>query len=256
MRTYYYQTTTDDVVHSANQKYNLSDNYSIFPTSFAGRLWNKIARRLAHLFGLLYAKLILHVEIIGKEKISSLTGGFFVYGNHTQPVGDVFIPFTIFPNKNLYAIAEQANWGIPFIGKFLVRYGGLPVGKNIKQAGKLVKAIQTIICDKKGIVLIYPEAHVWPYYPKIRPFDETSMHFPVSLDAPSFTLTTTYQKRKKGKRPKITLYLDGPFYPDKTLSRKQAQAKLHNKIWNSFNSHAKLSNYSYYKYQRIKRGED
>src|SRR5699024_12184657 len=109
-----------------------------------------------------------------------------INGNHTSHMLDVFTLLTILPIKNFYAIANQANWGIPFIGKYLVRYGGLPVGKNMKQSLKLIKAIQTVIKDKKGEILIYPEAHVWPYYTKIRQFDATSMQCPVKLKATSF----------------------------------------------------------------------
>lgn len=165
-------------------------------------------------FGWIYSRGILHVHIIGKEKLKKVSNyGYFVYGNHTQPMGDVFTPLTIFPVKNFYAVARQANWGIPFIGKHLVRYGGLPVGNNIKQSIKLIKAIQTVIRDKKGVVLIYPEAHVWPYYTKIRPFDETSMHFPISLNVPSFTATSTYRKSKFLKSPKSRSTLTDHFIP-------------------------------------------
>ena len=76
------------------------------------------------------------------------------------------------------------------------------------------------------------------------------MHFPVYLNVPSFTATTTYQKRRFSKKPKITIYLDGPFYPDRTLPKKLAQAKLHDKIFKSLTYRSKKSNYSYYKYKQ------
>ncbi|GAA3630410.1 1-acyl-sn-glycerol-3-phosphate acyltransferase [Lactobacillus hamsteri] len=256
MKTYYYEKTTDDVVNSAQQDFALPDDYQILPTSLPSRIWNKIARILATGFGWIYSRGFLHVHVVGKEKLQQIHNqGYFVYGNHTQPMGDVFTPLTVFPIKNFYAIAGQANWGIPFIGKHLVRYGGLPVGNDIKQSIKLIKAIQTIISDKKGVVLIYPEAHVWPYYTQIRPFDETSMHFPVSLNAPSFTATSTYRKSKLFKRPKITVYIDGPFYPNKNLSKKQAQKNLYEQIWKSLTSRAKLSNYNYYNYEKTTRNK-
>ena len=113
---------------------------------------------------------------------------------------------------------------------------------------KLIKAIKTVIKDKKGEVLIYPEAHVWPYYTKIRPFDATSMHFPVQLNAPSFVMTKTYHKRRFGKRPRAVVYIDGPFYPDQTLSRKEAQNKLHDEIQKTLIDRAKLSDYEYCQY--------
>ncbi len=250
MKTYYYSKTTDDVVDSAQQDFRLPDNYPILVTSLSGKIWSHIVRTLAAGFGWIYSRLFLHVKVVGKEKLKNFSGGYFVYGNHTQPMGDVFTPLTIFSPYRFYAIAGQANWGIPFIGKYLVRYGGLPVGKDIKQSIKLIKAIKQVIRQKKGIVMIYPEAHVWPYYTKIRPFDDTSMHFPVDLKVPSFTATSTYVKSKFLKKPRIIIYIDGPFYPDLSLGKKKAQMKLHDEIFKQMISRAKLCNYNYINYQR------
>lgn len=253
MKKYYYNETTDDLIHSAQQDLNLADDYQIFPTKNSQKIWNKIVRILAAGFGWIYSRLFLHIHVVGKNKLKQVKySGYFVYGNHTQPMGDVFTPLTIYPIQKFYAIAGQANWGIPFIGKYLVRYGGLPVGSDFKQAIKLVKAVKTVI-DKHGLVLIYPEAHVWPYYTKIRPFDQTSFHFPVMLDAPSFTQTTTYAKRRFFKKPKITVYIDGPFFPDKDLPRKKRQEKLYNEIRTQLSARVKLNNYIYVKYEQRKR---
>ncbi|TSO25594.1 lysophospholipid acyltransferase family protein [Lactobacillus sp. LL6] len=248
MKTYYYTHLTDDLVDSHNQNFALSENYTILPSKPLQKAWNIIARTLASGFGWIYSKLFLHVHVEGKNKLKTVKNtGYFVYGNHTQPMGDVFTPLTIFSPYNFYAIANQANWGIPIIGKFLVRYGGLPVGKNIKQSIKLIKAIQQVI-NNKGIVMIYPEAHVWPYYTKIRPFDATSFHFPIKSNAPSFVMTTTYHKPRFGKFPKIITYIDGPFYPDQALSSKKAQEKLYNEVRTMMQFRAKTSNYNYCQY--------
>lgn len=247
-RTYYYHDPTDDVVNSHDQNYSLPDDYVILPDSCGAKIWSLIARHLAAGFGWLIFRFFDDVKVIGQEKLKQVNGGYFIYGNHTRPMGDVFTSLTIFPIKNFYAIAGQANWGIPFIGKYLVRYGGLPVGKDMKQFVKLIKAIQTVIKDKKGEVLIYPEAHVWPYYTKIRPFDATSMHFPVKLNTPSFVMTKTYHKKRIGSHPRAVIYIDGPFYPDQTLSRKEAQNKLYNEIRKTMIARAKLNSYEYCKY--------
>ena len=102
--------------------------------------------------------------------------------------------------------------------------------------------------DERGQLLIYPESHVWPYYTKIRPFDATSMHFPVKLNAPSFVMTKTYHKKWLSKRPSAVIYIDGPFYPDTNLSRKEAQNKLHDEIWQVMKQRAKNSDYEYCQY--------
>lgn len=248
---YYYHLLTDDLVDSHQQDYQLPDDYSLFPPSRCGKIWAKIVRPLGHLISFVYIHLILHVHLIGKEKLAKVRNqGYFIYGNHTQAFGDVVLPLSIIPAQNYYAIGAQANWGIPILGKLVLPYFGLPIGNDLAQSGKLIKAVSTVIKAGKTVV-IYPEAHVWPYYTKIRPFPKTSMHFPVALNAPSFTMTTTYTKPKWGKRPRITVFIDGPFYPATQLSKKQQQEKLHEQIITAMQKRANCSNYEYCTYQKI-----
>lgn len=249
MKTYYYTDLTDDVVQTQQQYYQLPADYQIIPTGRLQKRWNWGARILAAGFGWLYSRLALRVKVVGKEKLKAVGNqGYFVYANHTQPLGDVFTPLTIFPPEKFYAIANQANWGIPFVGKALVRYGGLPVGKNLRQSVKLVKAIKQVVTNKRGVVMVYPEAHVWPYYTKIRPFTDTSFHFPVELKAPVFVLTTTYRRPVIGKRPRMVLYLDGPYYSDSSLMFKEAQTKLQQTVQTVLKKRAATSDYQYCHY--------
>lgn len=161
MKTYFYKQTTDDVVDSAQQNFKLRDDYQIFPTKLSKKIWNKIIRNLAAVFGLVYSHLFLRTKVIGKEKLKPYAKiGYFIYGNHTQPLGDVFIPLTIYPLSSFYAVANQANWGIPIIGKYLVSYGGLPVGNNIRQSSKLISAIKTVITEKK-VKCLFIQKHMF-----------------------------------------------------------------------------------------------
>ncbi|BDR59820.1 lysophospholipid acyltransferase family protein [Lactobacillus xylocopicola] len=250
-RKFYYHHLTDDLVVSRQQDYQLPDNYSIFPTTSASKAWAKIIRLSGGLISLVYVRAIARIQIVGKEKLQLVSDqGYFIYGNHTQPFGDIVLPLSLVPWQNYYAIGAPANWGIPILGKLVLPYFALPVGQNLKQSGKLISAVTQVIQAKKTVV-IYPEAHVWPYYTKIRPFTKTSMHFPVALHAPSFTMTTTYSRLHLGKRPRITVYIDGPFYPDRHLDKKQAQVQLHTQISAAMQRRAHLSNYQYYTYQRL-----
>ena len=250
-RKFFYHHLTDDLVVSLNQDYHLPNSYAIFPKSLSGKIWSKFVRPLGYLISMVYINLILRVRIIGKEKLQATNDqGYFIYGNHTQTFGDVVLPLSIVPAKKYYAIAAQSNWGIPVLGKLVLPYFGLPVGQNIEQSARLIKAITAVIKAKK-VVVIYPESHVWPYYTKIRPFPVNSMHFPVALDSASFTMTTTYSKPRWGKKPQITVYIDGPFYPDKRLTKKQAQEKLHQQIYQTMQKRALTSDFEYCMYQKI-----
>ncbi|WEV37059.1 1-acyl-sn-glycerol-3-phosphate acyltransferase [Lactobacillus sp. ESL0677] len=248
-REYYYHNLTDDIITSHQQDYQLPDNYTIFPTTHIGKIWSVGIRPLAHLISLIYLH-IINAHIIGKDKLATIkNSGYFIYANHTQPFGDAVMPLNVIPAKNYYVIAAQANWGIPILGKFILPYFGLPVGHNVKQFGNLIKAIRHVITANK-VIVIYPEAHVWPYYTKIRPFSATSMRFPVKLNVPSFVMTTTYHHPRFGKYPHILVYLDGPFYPDNNLDFKHAQHKLHTQITTTMQKRATTNDYDYCTYHQ------
>lgn len=114
-------------------------------------------------------------------------------------------------------------------------------------------AIRTRI-TQGNFVMIYPEAHIWPFYTGIRDFPATSMKYPVELDAPSFAMTTTYRKRRFGKKPRTVTYLDGPFYPDPTLPPKARAQALRDQIYDAMVKRSKESDCEYIRY--IKKEEE
>ena len=80
-------------------------------------------------------------------------------------------------------------------------------------------------------ITIYPEAHIWPKYNKIRPFLSVSFSYPSKLNAPCYTKTTVYKATKNGKT-KPVIYFDGPFYPNMNLPYKERQQDLRDRIYN------------------------
>jgi 1-acyl-sn-glycerol-3-phosphate acyltransferase len=149
----------------------------------------------------------------------------------------------------MYAVASTANLGIPVIGKLLPLMGALPIPESLQEMKKFIAAIQYRIKENKCVV-IYPEAHVWPFCNFVRPFPITSLQFPVSTKSPSFCMTTTYQKRRMGKKPKITVYIDGPFWPDHSLKEKEQQKKLCREIYDCMVKLSSNSTYEYIQYEK------
>ena len=192
-----------------------------------------------------YMKLKLHHKFVGKEKVKAFKkeykGGIFLYGNHTLDFADTFIPSQIFYPKRNFLIVNSENVSMKGIGWFVEMLGAIPIptflrgvkvegSDGIKATNNFVSAIEKKI--KKGYTIsIYPEAHIWPYYTKIRNFRDASFNYPVKFDVPSFCFTNTYQKRGKDKF-KVVTYIDGPFYPNKELkSKKEMQKDLRNRIY-------------------------
>ena len=252
-KTYYYESYEDDLIQSKNQNYKLKEDYKWLHNNIFYNCFSYIAYVLAYVISLFYCKFILHIKIKNREVLKKYKKqGYFLYGNHTQPIGDVFTPAHICRNKRIYVVVSPSNLGVTGIGPLLPMLGALPIPSSIKKMSEFYNAIKTRIKQKKCVV-IYPEAHVWPCYTKIRPFDETAFNFPISLSAPSFCMTTTYYKRKFGKKPGIIVYVDGPFNVDENLNKKEKQEKLFNQIYQCMENRSKNSTYEYVKYEKGKK---
>ena len=210
----YYSTYTDDVVESSNQNYRLKSGYRWINNNVFHKAGSHIIYGIAVIAGLTGCKLVWGISYKNKKVLREcIDKGYFIYANHTQPVGDVVIPAISCIRKRVYVIVSQANYGIPVIGKLLPMLGALPIPNSISEYKKFTKAYKKRISDGHPVV-IYPEAHVWPYYNKIRPFEKTSFRF----------------------------------YVDENLSIKDNQQQLHDKVYEVMNMRSKQSDYEYIQY--------
>lgn len=252
MKTVVYYSFSDDVVESKNQKYKVPETYRWVRGERWFQILSGVLYKVFELVGILYCKCFLRANIKNREILKQgKQTGYFLFANHTQPLGDVFLPGLAVRPKRIYTVANSANMGIPVIGKLLPFLGILPVPETLPQMKQFWEALDQRIQENSCIV-IYPEAHVWPYYTKIRPFLDTSFRFPVDADVPAFCMTTTYQRRRFGKKPGITVYLDGPFWAEKEIHRKISQKHLKESIFQCMQKRSKRSDYEYIHYVRRK----
>ena len=249
-RCIFYQDETDDVVRNAGQEIILPAHYRWILDRPKEKLQGSFLYSLAFLCAMCYARMFLRVKVVNRSCLKQAKGqGYFIFGNHTQPVGDALVPAWLNRERHIYAVCAPANLGIPVIGRWLPLLGALPVPQNLRDMNRLNQAIFQRI-DEGHCIIIYPEAHVWPYYTKIRPFQTSSFTWPIDSSAPSFVMTTTYQKPRHGRKPQIVVYLDGPFYPDKTLPRREQKKKLHDQVAEQMAFRSRNSNYEYIKYKK------
>ncbi len=208
-------------------------------------------RGIATPLATLYCKATLAHKVIGKEKLKSVEkdDGYFLYGNHTQETADAFIPSLVSFPRSVYVIVHPNNVSMPVLGKLTPYLGALPIPSNLKAMRSFKNAIDKRLIEG-AVITVYPEAHIWPFYTGIRPFPSTSFKYPVEFNAPSFAMTTTYQKRKRGIKPQAITYIDGPFYPDMNVCPKDRAEKLRNEIYEAMVERSKLSNCEYIRYER------
>lgn len=196
-----------------------------------------------------YSKIKFRIKYIGKEKIKPYKKqGYFIYGNHTQAFADTFITSNaIYPKRNFF-IVNPENVSMKFLGNIVQMLGAIPVPSNKEAMKNFLESIDKKI--KRGYsITIFPEAHIWPYYTKIRPFKNVSFKYPVKLNVPAFCITNTYQScNKNNNKLRIVTYIDGPFFADDKLSQKEKQQNLRDKIYNCMLERSKNSNIEYIKY--------
>ena len=201
-----------------------------------------------HKFNLNY-KIKFKIKYVGKEKLKPYKKqGYFIYGNHTQIFADTFITSnTNYPKKNFF-IVNPENVSMKFLGNVVEMLGAIPIPGNKEAMKNFLEVIEKRIKDGNSVT-IFPEAHIWPYYTKIRPFKSVSFKYPIELDKPVFCITNTYQKRGKNK-VKITSYIDGPFFVNKDLETKQEQKKdLRDRVYNQMVERSKNSKFEFIKYE-------
>lgn len=243
----YYSSFSQDIVSSENQSAGVPAGYEWIRTGLKNKISSALAYALAVGLGWIWCKAVLGISFKNRRAISSAADGCFVYCNHTQPFGDVVLPAFLSLKKRVYTIVSPANLGIPIIGRILPALGALPIPQGLGQMKSFLSAVEKR-ASGKGCVVIYPEAHVWPYYTEIRPFEDTSFRFPCELEKPAYAMTVTYQKQKFRARPKAVIYLDGPYYPDMSLGPKQRRAELCKWVRSAMEERSRLSSCEYIKY--------
>lgn len=249
-KTYQYRNWDDDVIFTKHQEASIPPGFIWLHTNLIYRFASTIVYGLCIGFATIYCRLFLHVTFRNKRCLRTQgKKGAFIFANHTQPLGDVFIPMLAALPRRAYTVAEAANLGIPIVGKMLTMGGALILPAKLSQMIQFQRAM-TVRLKQHQRVFIYPEAHVWPYYTGIRPFPNGAFHYPVSANVASYAMTATYQQRRGFTKPRMIIYFDGPFYPDLTLPRKVRQEKLHDEVRQAMVVRSRQSNVQYAKYQR------
>ncbi len=239
-RTYYfYDEINDDFANTDIEQKGTPPNWKYLPKSKIYNFFNVFLYYPITILCKLIVK-IMGVNLVNKKIIKQAKKqGCFIYSNHTSYFLDAVTGhIACFPKKNYIVVNPDAIniTGIRWVTKGL---GALPIPQTKNQFISFIKAIDNIN-KKKNCVTIYPEAHIWPKYNKIRPFSSVSFSYPAKLNAPCFIKTTVYKTTRNGKT-KPVIYFDGPFYPNMELQYKERQQDLRNKIYNQMQERAKDS---------------
>lgn len=187
-------------------------------------IYNIIARPVVRLMNkVVYKQKIVNHLSVNKREIK----GAFIYANHTLSMGDAYTPNILFKQRNNIISGPEAT-SVIGIKTIVGMLGALPLPSTVRGTPRFLEAVKHKI-EKGETVTIYPEAHIWPYYTKIRPFRDASFGYPVTMGSPVICVTNTFVPYKRKYR--LITHVDGPFYPDNNLDRKSAKEKLRNQVY-------------------------
>ncbi|MCD8201437.1 MAG: 1-acyl-sn-glycerol-3-phosphate acyltransferase [Clostridia bacterium] len=249
---YYTDELNDDFAKKSIQKIKrkpVTESFRYLPRHFWGRAGRWLVKKvLMPPIAFIVLKIFCRVKVVGRDITKPYRNGpAFIYGNHTGYFTDTFDPAAVAYPREPFTVVNSDSVSIFGIRHLMLAGGAIPVPDDYHAMPNFYGAIEDAV-KKNGWVAVYPEAHIWEWYTKIRPFTSVSFRYPVRYGTPVFSYTMTYKKKKHGKRPKKILYVDGPFFPDKKLPEKEAAEKLRREVYDAMCGAAKRSDCEYVEY--------
>ncbi len=252
---YYHDELNDDFMDNGITAAEVTTE---FPYERKGFLWRAASFVAYYLIAYPLVRLMLlfsGYSFKGRKNVGKIRKaskkGFFLYANHTHWLDAFVAPAVCFPRK-AYVLVSPDTVSIKGLRAVVQMLGAIPVPTERAATVPFVDSIYSHI-DCGDPVMIFPEAHIWPYCSFIRPFKPGSFRYAVNRNVPAFGVCTAYT-RHKGllkpiKAPKRIVIVSELFYPDTSLTPPEAKQKLRDEVYEWLDRTAKeYSDYDYVKY--------
>lgn len=172
------------------------------------------------------------VKVVNKRYVlRQLKGqGFFVYSNHTMTEDGWNTASYTCRHRRTYIISQgDTLMVLKPLRAFLLMIGAIPLPSDLKSAKNFLKCMKTRL-EQKGVIAVYPEGTIWPYYTHHRPTKKGSFKYPRTFNAPVVFACTTFQKPKGLYKllnlPKVVIYLSDPIFPSRDKVEKIDEQRL------------------------------
>ena len=201
------------------------------------------------------------IRIKGRQNLKLLKGqGAFIYSNHVS-ISDVFKfqSQVFFFGRRVNIIGYSDSLSMPIVRNMTraLGYIPLPLKGDLKNQIAMSESLEFYVNEKKQYVLIYPEAHIWPFYTKIRNFRSGSFNYPAKCNAAVVPAVTTWRKPLIGKKPKQTVYILEPIFPLEGKTVTENKDYLYNETLKAMKNLAdSIPQYEYIKYIKKEENND
>lgn len=237
---YYLDPINEDFAGTTIKTKLVNDKYVYVHNSLIWRLASFLAYFcLAKPLLFIFCKIKPCVKVKNKKVLKKIRKkGYFLYGNHTSMVDATIPQSCIIKRKKAYIVAHPDVISITGIKTLVQMFGVIPVPSSVETNEKYVECLKTRI-KQKAAVIIFPEAHIWPYYTSVRPFLDVSFKYPAEFNAPVVAMATTYRypkwKINKWRKPFMMITLSEPIYPLEGKTIKENQKYLRDQVYDFIN---------------------
>ena len=192
-------------------------------------------------------------KVKGKRKIKKAhlgRKGYFIYGNHTTRADAFFGPVGVCLPRHAYIITSDNVMQHRILLPLLRMLAAIPLPSYPEQVEPFNECIRKRFRRGEPII-IFPEAHIWPYCTRIRPFPDQAFTYPAQLGAPVFGMCVTYEEHKilKFLKPRAVVHISNPIYPDMSKPLGERTHELREAVYNFMEDTASsLDNVEHWRY--------
>ncbi len=185
-------------------------------------------------------RVLFGFDVEGVDNLRKVSGGKVTISNHVHPMDCTMNGLINFPERT-YFPTLATNFKIPFIRHLIRVLYAIPIPKKTAQIEKFFEQIKKALAEGKTIHM-YPEAALWPYYEKIRPFKKGAFKMAAEAGCPIVPILYTFEepdgifalyKKKKCIHAKVL----EPVYPNLNLSKNEIAEDLQRRVMEEYNKY-------------------
>lgn len=185
-------------------------------------------------------RVLFGFDVEGVDNLRKVSGGKVTISNHVHPMDCTMNGLINFPERT-YFPTLATNFKIPFIRHLIRVLYAIPIPKKTAQIEKFFEQIKKALAEGKTIHM-YPEAALWPYYEKIRPFKKGAFKMAAEAGCPIVPILYTFEepdgifalyKKKKCIHAKVL----EPIYPNLNLSKNEIAEDLQKRVMEEYNKY-------------------
>lgn len=255
-KLYYYDPKNDDFTHHGaplNKKVDRNYRYehrNVFFRAGSFLLYYFVAFPILWV----YCKFRYGVKVRGRKNLRAIEGGYVLYCNHTcvMDVAFAFV-FTTFPKRSLIVSSPNVA-SMPIIRHIVKMLGALPVPEDLGALRCFLRVIDGKLASGK-VLVVMPEAHIWPYYTGVRDFPGTSFSYAAKNRVPAVPMSVTY-RRPKGPfkawmKPRVNITIGRPILFDESKSIAENARTMRDRTYRFLCENAEKDNVALYEYIRV-----